>query len=52
MKVERIEATWMEGHELVSITELRDRWRVNSSQLEEFIAHGVPEPAVRDGLGG
>ena len=24
MKVERIEATWMEGHELVSITELRD----------------------------
>ena len=52
MKVERIEATWKEGHELVSITELRDRWRENSSQLEEFIAHGVLEPADAPDGGG
>jgi chaperone modulatory protein CbpM len=45
MNVQRIEATWMEEHRLVSVEELRDRWGVSSSQLHEFIAHGVLEPA-------
>jgi hypothetical protein len=45
MNVERIEATWMAEQQLVSIEELRDRWGVSSSQLHEFIAHGVLEPA-------
>ncbi len=46
MNVQRIEATWMEEHRLVSIEELRDRWGVSSSQLHDFIAHGVLEPAA------
>ena len=31
---------------MVSIEELRDRWGVSSSQLHDFIAHGVLEPAA------
>jgi len=46
MNVQRIEATWMEEHRMVSIEELRDRWGVSSSQLHDFIAHGVLEPAA------
>jgi hypothetical protein len=51
MNVERIEATWVAEHQLVSIEELRDRWGVSSSQLQEFIAHGVLEPAAPRGAG-
>jgi chaperone modulatory protein CbpM len=46
MNVERIEATWLEEHRLVSFDELTDRWGVSSSQLHDFIAHGVLEPAA------
>ena len=51
MKVERIEATWMAEQQFVSIEELRDRWGVSSSQLHEFIAHGVLEPEAPHGAG-
>ncbi len=44
MKPERIEATWLEEHHLLSIGELDERWGLSSSQLHEFIAHGVLEP--------
>jgi chaperone modulatory protein CbpM len=46
MNVERIEAAWLEEHQLVSIEELTDRWGVSSRQLHELIAHGVLEPAA------
>jgi len=46
MNVERIDAAWLEEHRLVSIDELTDRWGVSSSQLHDFIAHGVLEPAA------
>jgi hypothetical protein len=46
MSVERIDAAWLEEHRLVSLEELTDRWGVSSSQLHEFIAHGVLEPAA------
>jgi hypothetical protein len=46
MNAERIDAVWTEEHRLVSFDELRDRWGVSSSQLHDFIAHGVLEPAA------
>jgi hypothetical protein len=46
MNAERIDAVWTEEHRLVSFNELQDRWGVSSSQLREFIAHGVLEPAA------
>lgn len=45
MKPERIDAEWMEEHQLISIDELQDRWGVSASLVQEFIAHGVLEAA-------
>jgi hypothetical protein len=46
MNVERIDAAWIQEHQVVSIEELRDRWGVSSSLLQEFITQGVLEPAA------
>ena len=44
MQAERIEAIWVEEQHLLSVDDLGGRWGLSTSQLREFIAHGVLEP--------
>jgi hypothetical protein len=45
MKAERIEAVWVEEQHLLSVDDLGGRWGLSTSQLHDFIANGVLEPA-------
>ena len=44
MNTERIDAVWVEEHQLLSVDELGGRWGLSVSQLHEFIDHGILEP--------
>jgi chaperone modulatory protein CbpM len=45
MNVERVEAVRVEEQHLLSIDDLGGRWGLSISQVQEFIALGVLEPA-------
>jgi len=45
MKAERIDAVWVEEHQLLSVDELGGRWGLSVSQLHEFIEWGVLQPS-------